>query len=78
MSKRDEKLAAKHAAKGKESASARNARKAEEKASRVPAKSGESVMDGMRRALGEPRTEESRAAAQAYKRNLPRLGRTQG
>jgi hypothetical protein len=67
MSKRDQRLAAEYAAQGKESASARNARKAAETAK-------ESAMDGMRRALKEPRTEESRAAAKAYKLNLPPLG----
>jgi hypothetical protein len=85
MSERDRRLAEKYAAKGKKSATetsrvreatkpSRRSRTTETPTSRVPAESGGSKMDAMRRALGQPRSDESRARAKAHQRSLPPLG----
>lgn len=61
MSKRDERLAAKYKAKGKESATERARRVSAERQSRDTAPTtGMSTMDAMRSLISAPRSEESR------------------
>lgn len=69
MTTRDERLAAKYAAKGMRSAT-------ETARAKEAAKTGvtEDPMEGMRRALRQPRTQESIDNAHRHKRGLPRLG----
>lgn len=85
MSSRDQRLAAKYAAQGKKSATEtareREATRASQAtrvsstpSSSVPSGSGGGVMAGMRRALSQPRTQESRDRAAAHKKSLPPLG----
>lgn len=71
MSKRDQRLAATKYA-GRKSASQQAA---EKKAPRrgTPPPVAEDPMEGMRRALGQPRTQESIERAHAHKRSLPPL-----
>lgn len=83
MSERDRRLAEKYKAQGKKSATetareratrpSRGSRTTETPSSSVPADSGGGVMGAMRRALAQPRTQESRDRAKAHQRNLPPL-----
>lgn len=70
MSTRDERLAAKYAAKGKESASDRARRKTAERQAKgtAPAPTGLSPQDAMRSLISAPRTEESRRLGRASRR----------
>lgn len=70
MSKRDERLAAKYAARGKESASDRNRRKAAERQTRdsAPSATGLSTQDAMRQLIAAPRSSESRLLGRASRR----------
>lgn len=68
MVSRDQRLAQTKYA-GKQSASATAAAKSK------PTKVAEDPMDAMRRALAQPRTQESVDRAHAHQRSLPPLGR---
>lgn len=68
MSSRDQRLAATKYA-GKKSAS----QSAREKTSRKAPAVAEDPMEGMRRALAQPRSQESIDRAHAHQRNLPPL-----
>jgi hypothetical protein len=77
MSKRDERLAARYAAKGMESAT-ETARKKTEGRSRVPDDAGGPVIDKLRAfnwqdPVAIPLSDESRGRAAAYRKNLPPL-----
>jgi len=69
MTSRDQRLAATKYA-GRKSAST----EAREKTSRKAPAVAEDPMDGMRRALSQPRTQESVDRARAQQRSLPPLG----
>ncbi len=74
MTSRDQRLAAKYAAKGKQSASERNEER-ENRRSRVPDDAGGSVLDHLRsfnkdNPVAPPRSEESRRNAKAHKGSI--------
>lgn len=77
MTSRDERLAARYAAEGRESATEAKQRKETARAERGSRKTpavAEDPMEGMRRALRQPRTQDSIDRAQRHKRSLPPLG----